>query len=280
MNSPYNGRFKITQNYKGDAHRGIDLVGIDSKEIHATVTGTVEIARWENVNNPKQGFGQYVMIREDNGNRCFIYAHLSKILTSSGKHVRNGEVIGIEGDTGYSFGSHCHYEVRYGNVSGYSMNINEISGIPNDEGNIYDDGYRETSSKKTIDEIAKEIINDTNNQKWGTTDTNPTRQQRLESAGYNYQQVQDRVNELLGIKKTTNTIKKLYLPAYANSWRVYPLDKAPYIGNECGFLRPSKFGGLTYDIIRYINDYVVVIKTRDFGTVQIYVAPDTGAVIK
>lgn len=134
--------------------------------------------------------------------------------------------------------------------------------------------------KKSVDEIAKEIINDKNNQKWGTTNTNPTRKQRLESAGYNYQQVQDRVNEILGIKKQTSSTKKLYLPASANSWRVYPLDKAPYVGNECGYLRPSKFGGLTYDIIRYVNDSVVVIKTRDFGTVQIYVAPDTGAVIK
>lgn len=134
--------------------------------------------------------------------------------------------------------------------------------------------------KKSVDEIAKEIINDKNNQKWGTTSTNPTRKQRLESAGYNYQQVQDRVNEILGIKKQTSSTKKLYLPASANSWRVYPLDKAPYVGNECGFLRPSKFGGLTYDIIRYVNDSVVVIQTRDFGTVQIYVAPDTGAVIK
>jgi len=81
-------------------------------------------------------------------------------------------------------------------------------------------------------------------------------------------------------QSSATSTKKLYLPASANSWRVYPLDKAPYIGNECGFLRPSKFGGLTYDIIRYVNDSVVVIKTRDYGTVQIYVAPDTGAVIK
>ena len=140
--------------------------------------------------------------------------------------------------------------------------------------------YTGEEIRKSIDEIAKEIINDTNNKKWGTTDTNPTRKQRLEAAGYNYQQVQDRVNEILGIKKQTSSTKKLYLPAEANSWRVYPLDKAPYVGNECGFLAPNLFGGLTYDIIRMVNDYVAVIKTRDFGIVQIYVAPDTGAVIK
>lgn len=53
--------------------------------------------------------------------------------------------------------------------------------------------------KKSNEEIADEIINDKNNQKWGTTDTNPTRKERLEKAGYDYQTVQDIVNKKLGI---------------------------------------------------------------------------------
>lgn len=87
--------------------------------------------------------------------------------------------------------------------------------------------------------------------------------------------------------KTTTTQKpaatkkqKLYLPKEAESWRVYPLDKTPTVGNECGFLKPSKFGGLTYDIIKFTQTDVAVIETRDFGQVQIYVAASTGAVIK
>ena len=142
MNSPYNGKFKISQNYKPGVHNGIDIWGIDSKEIHATINGTVEIARWENSRNKKQGFGKYVMIHEDNGDRCFIYGHLSEILVEVGQHVNNGDVIGIEGTTGNSTGNHCHYEVRNGSIIGNALDINEISGIPNDEGGIYDDGYR------------------------------------------------------------------------------------------------------------------------------------------
>lgn len=34
MNSPYNGKFRVSQIYKGAAHDGLDLVGIDSKESH------------------------------------------------------------------------------------------------------------------------------------------------------------------------------------------------------------------------------------------------------
>lgn len=44
--------------------------------------------------------------------------------------------------------------------------------------------------KKSIDEIAKEVING----KWGNGDT---RKKKLEKAGYNYKEVQKKVNELL-----------------------------------------------------------------------------------
>lgn len=79
---------------------------------------------------------------------------------------------------------------------------------------------------------------------------------------------------------SSNNNKKLYLPASASTWRVYPLNKKPVKGNECGLLKPSKFGGLEYHIIRYSQADVAVIQTRDFGQVQIYVAKSTGAVIK
>lgn len=75
--------------------------------------------------------------------------------------------------------------------------------------------------------------------------------------------------------------QKLYLPASAKRWRVYKLTVVPRVGNECGFLYPAKFGGLEYDILcRTKYKDVCVIKTRDYGEVQIYIAPSTGAVIK
>jgi len=77
-----------------------------------------------------------------------------------------------------------------------------------------------------------------------------------------------------------STTQKLILPETAESWRVYPMDKAPVVGNECGKILPSKFGGLEYDILGWTMDNVAIIQTRDFGQVQIYVAPETGAIIK
>lgn len=72
----------------------------------------------------------------------------------------------------------------------------------------------------------------------------------------------------------------VHLPSGADSWRIYPTNKAPVIGNEMGYLRPSKFGGLTYEILRKPQSNVVTIQTRDFGRGNIYVGPETGAVIR
>lgn len=79
-------------------------------------------------------------------------------------------------------------------------------------------------------------------------------------------------------KLTQSTTKYLNLSPTADTWRVYPLNKQPVAGNECGFAYPSRFGGLSYTILRYISNNVVVIKTRDWGEVQIYIAHEKATV--
>lgn len=147
MNSPYMGKFQVTQQFKGADHDGLDLVGLHDKEIHATVTGTVRYAGWENSKNQKQGFGQYVCIRSDKDGYYYYYGHMSKLLVKTGDKVNCTQVIGIEGDTGYSFGSHCHYCVRKNYAKGNFLDVTEISGIPNKLG-TYDDGYLDKISGK------------------------------------------------------------------------------------------------------------------------------------
>lgn len=154
MNSPYYKKFRVSQEYKGSIHDGLDLVGIDSKNIHSTVNGIVEFAGWENPNNKKQGFGQYVKIRQDNSDDCYYFGHLSKINVRVGQHVKITDVIGVEGSTGYSTGSHCHYCCRANGVKGKHKDITLISGIPNKIG-TYDDGYRIQSDKP---KESKEVI--------------------------------------------------------------------------------------------------------------------------
>ncbi|WP_371068447.1 N-acetylmuramoyl-L-alanine amidase [Sediminibacillus sp. JSM 1682029] len=69
----------------------------------------------------------------------------------------------------------------------------------------------------------------------------------------------------------------LILPAEADSWRVYPLGVSPVKGNEKGLLKPAKFGGLEYRIEGTTQPEVYIIETADYGKVQIYADPSTGA---
>lgn len=144
MNSPYMGRFRVSQQFSQN-HTGLDLVGIDSKEIHSTVNGKVVRAGWENDANHKQGFGQRVVIQQSGTNKFFYFGHLSEIKVKAGDEVKVTDVIGIEGNTGYSTGSHCHYECRLDDTKARAQNISAISGIPNRIG-TYDDGYKPPQS--------------------------------------------------------------------------------------------------------------------------------------
>ena len=151
MNSPYMGKFYISQGFTLGTHDGLDLVGQDSKEIHATISGTVQHAGWENPNDHSQGFGQYVCIKGTDG-RYYYYGHISELKVKAGQSVKCTDVIGIEGSTGRSTGSHCHYEIRTTftkNSPANVVNVCTVSGIPNNHGGTYDDGYRQGTSAPT-----------------------------------------------------------------------------------------------------------------------------------
>ena len=143
------GKFRVSQQYKPGTHDGLDLVGQDSKEIHATVNGIVQYAGWENPSNHAQGFGQYVCIKSADG-KHYYYGHLSAIKVKTGQQVKITNVIGIEGSTGHSTGSHCHYEIRGAFYKGAKVyDVSAVSGIPNVEGGTYDDGYRPGTAAPT-----------------------------------------------------------------------------------------------------------------------------------
>lgn len=159
MNSPFCGKFRVTQQYKPGTHDGLDLVGIDSKEVHATISGTVHYAGWENPNDHAQGFGQYVCIRGTDG-LFYYYGHLSQLKVSTGQSVKCTDVIGTEGSTGHSTGSHCHYEIRGGFYKGAKVyDVCSKSGIPNVQGGTYDDGYRPGSAPAKKEPDIKAVQN-------------------------------------------------------------------------------------------------------------------------
>jgi murein DD-endopeptidase MepM/ murein hydrolase activator NlpD len=151
LKSPYKGRFKVTQIYKGAKHKGLDLVGLDDKTIYSTVNGTVEAARHDT--HPTGGMGLYIRIREDGTNRRFYFAHLSEVFVKQGQRVKVGDKIGVEGSTGNSTGSHLHYEVRIEPNNATFLDVAKISGIPNRLGE-----YRMPDIKETVVTIGSTVV--------------------------------------------------------------------------------------------------------------------------
>lgn len=70
------------------------------------------------------------------------------------------------------------------------------------------------------------------------------------------------------------TGKYLFLKGHMTKWNVYPTGVAPVIGNQCGTLNPSLFGGIEYEILGNPQTDVYTIQTRDFGKVNIYAPKD------
>lgn len=130
MLSPYKGTFRVSQAFLGAAHQGLDLVGMSDKRIYCPVSGTVVRAGWENPLRHGQGWGRRVVVAYGGGMYMY-FGHLSTITVKVGAQIAAGTQIGVEGSTGYSTGSHCHWEIRYLDRHDSYRDISAFSGIPN-----------------------------------------------------------------------------------------------------------------------------------------------------
>ncbi len=104
-------------------HYGTDIKVLVGDSIRTVFSGQVRIVGWD----PK-GYGNYVVIRHDNGLET-VYGHLSTPLVDENMRVYSGEVIGLGGNTGRSTGSHLHFEFRYlGNAFNPELLVNFENG--------------------------------------------------------------------------------------------------------------------------------------------------------
>ena len=102
----------------------------------------------------------------------------------------------------------CQYKGEYdiwqyasdGSINGISGNC-DMNYLYNTD-IIKESGSTDTSDKKTIDELAQEVIDG----KWGDGEDRKT---KLEKAGYDYDAVQDRVNEILKEKDNKKSITEV-----------------------------------------------------------------------
>ena len=102
----------------------------------------------------------------------------------------------------------CEYTGKYdiwqyasdGSVNGVSGNC-DVNYLYN-ENIIKESGSVDTSDKKSTDEIAQEVIDG----KWSNGDT---RKSKLEKAGYDYNEIQNRVNEILSEQSKKKSITEV-----------------------------------------------------------------------
>ncbi|WP_290765626.1 M23 family metallopeptidase [Fibrobacter sp. UBA4297] len=95
-------------------HRGVDL-GLchgEDRTIVAAFAGKVVKVRNQ---GRRKGYGRYVILDHGNG-LTTLYAHLERWKVKVGDELQAGDVIGIGGNSGRSFGAHLHFEMRYNGI--------------------------------------------------------------------------------------------------------------------------------------------------------------------
>lgn len=171
----------------------------------------------------------------------FMTAHDDNMNVVVNKIVEQGDKLGNMGSKGNVTGVHCHIQVSQSNDTTWTKNKY---------------GNYKFNNEYDLDDCY--FIDNTN---------------ILNGMGGTWKKTTDVKVELSNNKKYVN------LPKSVLSWRIYDINSFPIKKNTKGYLKPHKFGGLSYLIYGY-RDYntTVVINTLNFGRVKIYIS-DTNATI-
>ncbi|AEI14923.1 Peptidase M23 [Flexistipes sinusarabici DSM 4947] len=92
-------------------HNGVDYAAPTGTPIRATADGRVVVRGYAKAN------GYYIKLKHNNGYYT-LYLHLSRFKRAlgEGEYVKQGDIIGYVGSTGYATGPHVHYSIKkYGN---------------------------------------------------------------------------------------------------------------------------------------------------------------------
>ncbi len=111
------GENQITQKYKKDTHKALDIVKYKNSLGTIIAHSDGEVVMYQTGKKNQKGstgtlsYGNYVKLRHSNGYYT-LYAHLSTVSVKKGDIVKKGDVLGKMGDSGNAYGAHLHFEVR------------------------------------------------------------------------------------------------------------------------------------------------------------------------
>ena len=110
---------------KWKSHRGVDYAAPTGTPIKATGNGRVIFRGWQ------RGYGRIVILQHSSKYRT-AYAHMSKFRSSvkKGTRVKQGQVIGYVGKSGWATGPHLHYEFRVNNVQRNPLTVKLPKSLP------------------------------------------------------------------------------------------------------------------------------------------------------
>lgn len=101
-------------------HGGLDLGADEGTDIQSAMAGVVKTVA------ESESYGKYIVVDHQNGFETW-YAHCSELLAAEGERVKQADVIARVGQTGYTTGPHCHFEVR---VQGVKLNPEWLLQLP------------------------------------------------------------------------------------------------------------------------------------------------------
>ena len=96
---PITGKFGI--------HNGLDIAAPEGTKISAAFNGVVEEVGYNDVR------GNYILVAHG-GETKTLYMHCSEVIAPEGAVVRQGEIIALVGNTGWSTGAHLHFSIIIG----------------------------------------------------------------------------------------------------------------------------------------------------------------------
>jgi hypothetical protein len=116
---PVGQSFFVTQGANGISHKGMMLWAIDfgmpvSTHLLAAHDGTVTFVKNNGggCGGPEAvGLANYIVIQHPSDGHSTAYWHLSRVDVTQGQKVRQGQLLGLSGETGWTYcGPHLHYQ--------------------------------------------------------------------------------------------------------------------------------------------------------------------------